>query len=307
MKLRAIAILAASVLVSACLGGGGGVTQGQNMPTLYPWMNAEIADAWAQGYRGQGSRITVVDEFIGADTFHGNLRMRVEDLTHGEWVAMHAGLIAPDAQIFEFDYGTDRAISLSGSRLDIVNLSFGIMLPSIEDFDLGVSRLARSIVDAATNADAVIVKAAGNDAIALDGMVTEGMFDGTVDVVNIALIGMESVIFAGALDRNGSPDNLARLADYSNFAGTNVTIQNQFLTVGVARDQTGLAGTSFAAPIISGYAAVLGSKFTDATPTQIARQLLDTARQDTIHGYDPALHGRGEASITRALAPASIR
>jgi hypothetical protein len=34
--------------------------------------------------------------------------------------------------------------------------------------------------------------------------------------------------------------------------------------------------------------------------------LLDSARTDTITGYDVSIHGQGEASITRALAPASI-
>ena len=77
--------------------------------------------------------------------------------------------------------------------------------------------------------------------------------------------------------------------------------------VGVEGSKTGLYGTSFAAPIISGYSAILGSKFTSATPTQIANQLLNTARQDTISGYSSAIHGRGEASITRALAPISIQ
>jgi subtilisin family serine protease len=77
--------------------------------------------------------------------------------------------------------------------------------------------------------------------------------------------------------------------------------------VGVRTDVMGLAGTSFAAPIVSGYASVLGSKFTRATPTQITNQLLNTARSDTIFNYSAAEHGRGEASIARALAPASIR
>jgi subtilisin family serine protease len=74
----------------------------------------------------------------------------------------------------------------------------------------------------------------------------------------------------------------------------------------VRGDLTALYGTSFAAPVVSGYAAVLGSKFTKATPTQIANRLLDSARTDTITGYDVSIHGQGEASITRALAPASI-
>ncbi len=83
-------------------------------------------------------------------------------------------------------------------------------------------------------------------------------------------------------------------------------MQNQFLAVGVRDDLTGLNGTSFAAPVVSGYAAVLGSKFTTATPVQITNQLLNTARTDTILNYSTAVHGRGEASIARALAPASI-
>ena len=99
----------------------------------------------------------------------------------------------------------------------------------------------------------------------------------------------------------------ASLASYSNFAGTNTTVQDQFLVVGVKNSATGLLGTSFAAPIVSGYAAILKSKFTGAGHTQIANQLLDTARRDTIAGYDPALHGQGEASLSRALAPANLR
>ena len=63
----------------------------------------------------------------------------------------------------------------------------------------------------------------------------------------------------------------------------------------------------FAAPIVTGYTAILGSKFTAATPVQITNQLLNTARKDTISGYNVAVHGRGEASLTRALAPVSIK
>jgi subtilisin family serine protease len=67
------------------------------------------------------------------------------------------------------------------------------------------------------------------------------------------------------------------------------------------------SGTSFAAPIVSGYAAIVGSKFTSASATAVANQLLNTARTDTVTGYHASIYGRGEASLTRALAPASIR
>jgi subtilisin family serine protease len=69
----------------------------------------------------------------------------------------------------------------------------------------------------------------------------------------------------------------------------------------------GIADTSFAAPIISAYGAIIGSKFTSATPTQITLQLLNTARTDTLKNYSASVYGNGEASLSRALEPISIR
>ena len=84
--------------------------------------------------------------------------------------------------------------------------------------------------------------------------------------------------------------------------------QQQYLVVGVDSSQMVAAGTSFAAPIISGYAAILGDKFTDENgvapgATQVVDRLLSTARTDTIRNYDPYYHGQGEASIANAVAP----
>ena len=132
------------------------------------------------------------------------------------------------------------------------------------------------------------------------------LLKGGVDVC-FANPGTSEMHFVGALDRNGTTTNKANLAYYSNYAGADSKVQNNFLVVGVRGDLTGLYGTSFAAPVITGYASVLGSKFTSATPTQITNQLLTTARQDTINNYSAAVYGRGEASITRALAPVSIK
>ena len=114
-------------------------------------------------------------------------------------------------------------------------------------------------------------------------------------------------LFVGALNSNGSTSRPATLASYSNFAGSDPTVQKQFLVVGVEGTKTGLYGTSFAAPLITGYSAILGSKFNSATPTQVANQLLMTARRDTLADYSTAKYGRGEASLTRALAPVWIK
>ena len=164
------------------------------------------------------------------------------------------------------------------------------------------SQREQSIVDYASNNLALVVKAAGNDGVAIDGINKSGKFD----YLNIDLIGTRSAIFVGALNSHGSVDNQASLADYSNYAGENSVAQEQFIVVGVTGNITGLYGTSFAAPIVSGYAAVLGSKFTAASPENIKNRLLQTARTDTITGYDKTIHGKGEASLSRALAPDSI-
>jgi subtilisin family serine protease len=282
--------------------GGGGGGGGTTSPPLYSWMSPELADAWRLGFQGQGTRITIVDDFSSSWGYRGDLGTGSQVLRHGEWVRLQTGMVAPSATLSSHDFYSGRSVSLGRNQLNILNLSYGMFAAG----GFGTVRWSNqesSIISYARNGTAVIVKAAGNDAVAVGAINADGL----LDYLNRDLVGAQSAIFVGALDRNGTTADPARMAWYSNYAGTNTTVQNQFLTVGVRGDLTGLYGTSFAAPIVSGYAALLGSKFTSATPTQIANQLLNTARTDTIWGYDVSIHGRGEASISRALAPASIR
>ena len=277
---------------------------GAELPTLYSWMSPEIADAWSLGFEGQATRITIVDDFSSDTTYKGDLGTGSQSLRHGEWVQLEAGMIAPSAGLASHDFYSGKSVTLGKNMLNTLNLSYGMFAKHGYDVDnINWSPQEDSIITYAENGDAVVVKAAGNDSVA----VGDANANGYADYLNRALIGTQSTIFAGSLDRNGTVDQQAELAWYSNFSGDDAVVQDQFVTVGVRGDLTGLYGTSFAAPIVSGYAAVLGSKFTTAAPTQIANQLLETARTDTILGYDSAIHGRGEASITRALAPISIQ
>jgi subtilisin family serine protease len=273
-------------------------------PTLQPWMHGDVAAAWASGFRGQGVTITVVDDFTSASRNSGNLGTGQQVLRHGEWTRLEASLIAPSSTMRTHDFASGRAVALTPSRLNVLNLSYGMMARAgFTASQIRWSAQETSIITYARNGNAVIAKAAGNDAVAVGAANRSG----NTDYLNLALVGTRSTIFVGALDRNGAVNNRANLASYSNFAGSNTTIQRQFLTVGVRGDLTNLYGTSFAAPVVAGYAAVLGSKFTTATPVQITNRLLDTARQDTIRNYNAAIHGRGEASLARAIAPTSIR
>lgn len=281
-------------------------TEPSRLPLLaanyYSWMSTEVADAWRQGFKGKGATITVVDDFSSRSAFSGTLGDGTYTLRHGEWTRKESNMVAPDASIASHDFSSGRKVALATRGLNVLNLSYGMMAANGYT-SIRWSAQETSIISYAQDGKAVIAKAAGNDAVAVGAANSSGQ----KDYLNTALVGKQSAIFVGALNTNGSVTQPATMAWYSNYAGADANVQKQFLVVGVRGDLTKLYGTSFAAPIVTGYAAVLGSKFTAATPTQITNQLLNTARQDTVQSYNPAVHGRGEASLTRALAPVSIR
>jgi len=268
--------------------------------TVQSWMSPEVGDAWRQNYKGSGVTITVVDDFRSNSRFSGNLGYGVANMRHGEWTYNEALMIAPAATMRADDFNTAGAVALNRG-LNVLNLSYGMYIAPNVAFRWGSQE--QSIVSYATNGNAVISKAAGNDAVAINSVNRNGQ----IDALNYSLKGTQSAIYVGALSKNGTTTSQASMASYSNTAGTDTTVQKQFLVVGVEGNKTGLYGTSFAAPIVSGYAAIIGSKFTSANATQITNQLLNTARQDTIASYNASIHGRGEASLTRALSPVAIK
>lgn len=278
------------------------------LPVTQAWMSPEVGDAWRQGYKGQGTTITVVDDFSNSSRFSGDLGTGQIQQGHGFWTSQQASMVAPEATVVQSHWSSSSAVPLAASGLNVLNLSYGIMAtPGYDASQINWGAQQGSIIDYARNGSAVVVKSAGNGGVAVGSAEGSYWTGRSVDYLNVALKGAPAAILVGALTRNGSPTSKASLASYSNYPGNDATYQKNFLVVGVASDITGLAGTSFAAPIVSGYAAVIGSKFTSATPTQIVNQLLNTARTDTLSNYRASVYGRGEASLTRALAPVSIR
>ena len=263
------------------------------------WMHEDVQAAWDAGYAGQGTSILIIDDFNSGNTYTADYGDGQQTLHHGDWVAKNAGMIATRADIKNNSWGA-YTLNLADEGLNVVNASYGIMSYAWSDTNTGITQAA---VDAAHAGTAVVTKAAGNSGVAVDGQNAYGQWDS----MNLGLIGSQSGLFVGALDKHGSAGDLASMVGYSNFAGDNVEIQDRFLVVGVDDGVTGLAGTSFAAPTVSGYASILGSKFTDASAIEVSNQLLDTARTDTILDYDVSVHGQGEASLSRALAPISIQ
>jgi len=275
-------------------------SSGNGLGVPQAWMSPDVSAAWEMGFKGAGATMIFVDDFNSRSRFNGNLGEGLKRLRHGEWTLREASLIAPEANARGQDFNSGRAVTLS-SGLNVINMSYGIYGRS--NGRSNFNRQEQSIIGYATNGQAVVSKAAGNDGVHLDRPNARGQ----VDTLNLALRDKPTVIFVGALSTNGSTQAPADLASYSNKAGTDTRLQNHFLVVGTEGSKTMLNGTSFAAPIVTGYAAIVGSKFTTATPVQITNQLLNTARTDTIRRYDPVLHGRGEASLSRALAPVGIQ
>lgn len=274
--------------------------------TAQNWMSPDVQSAWNQGYKGQGTTITVIDDYTSNSKFSGNFGTGTKTQRHGDFTLLEASMVAPSASMRAMDFGNTGRVGLASGSLNILNASYGMYAANgYANNRINWTAREASIISYAMSGAAVVVKAAGNDSVAVTGVNAAG----NADYLNRALVGAQSAIFVGALNRNGSNALLsqASLASYSNFAGSEKAVQNNFLVVGVDSSQTRVQGTSFAAPIVSGYAAILGSKFTQATPTQIANQLLTTARTDTIANYNAAVHGRGEASLSRALSPVAIR
>jgi len=301
--------MAQSELVAVAIGSNpqaSATTAAVVPPKVQNWMSPEVGAAWSAGYSGKGTTITVVDDYSNASKFSGNLNGTVQSQGHGYWTSQEAGLVAYSATINRQDFNTGRntSVPLAKTGLNVINASYGMYASSaFINYTFIYGAEETSMVNYAKGGNAIIVKAAGNDGINMGTVNTSGNFD----ALNKSLKGLPTTIYAGALSTNGTTASPASMASYSNKAGTDVTTQKQFLVVGVDSSKMGIAGTSFAAPIISGYAAILGSKFATATPTAITNQLLNTARTDTVKNYNAAVYGRGEASLTRALAPVSIK
>lgn len=162
--------------------------------------------------------------------------------------------------------------------------------------------------------DAVITKAAGNDRI-LSEQEPLNWFLSKDSNINPRLL------IVGALNQAGSLSSPAEIASYSNTAGIDPDVSSRFLMAsGTTPFYSGQVaingnnvnqsdGTSFAAPRIAGYVAIVRSKFPNLNASQTASIMLDTARYDTLAcsksatGCDKAIYGKGEASLSRALAP----
>lgn len=166
-----------------------------------------------------------------------------------------------------------------GQHVDVISLSLGSDQP--DDF-------VRGAVQAALKQGIVVVAAAGNDAC--DCMVYPANYP--------------EVISVGALN------NSNQLASFSSFGqnldilapGTNLTSANWQSTNQTSAYSSGLNGTSFAAPLVSGMLSRLKSWQPTATPLQLTAALTENTNRLSLPVNTPHdLHyGFGTLDIARA-------
>jgi hypothetical protein len=303
----------------------------------------DVLDAWAQGWTGRGVNILLVDGYSatngsylwGGDS-HGITTMVLANryalgaTMYGLDYSLNVGQTLQTGLIKAFS-----GASATGASFQVVNTSFGANYwaivgrqgPNVTDADVTtVFNLTQTAASTWAKlfdgriaypgysfADAVITKAAGNDSITADKESYVKTYATNSSIQSRLLI-------VGAVNFVGSTGVKATIANYSNTAGVDSSVASRFLVAsgtdpfsngmmaidGQPYTETTTSGTSYAAPRVAGYVAILRQKFPNLDAIKSSSVMLDTARYDTLTCYpncDPAIYGKGEANLARALAP----
>ena len=290
----------------------------------------EVVDAWNLGWTGKGVNV-LIEDFITQQ--HGDITTLLA-YRYAPGATLYGLNIGVDQSFHSVVNLANETYSGTPLKLGVVNASYVADLVKLTNLKSGWTdkQLLQARVDYAPSAllitnrfqdaaykgqvnytDAVITKAAGNDQLPSDQ-----------EPINKALADISAInnrlLIVGAVDQAGSTATPVGLASYSNKAGTDASVNSRYLlasgtvpfvTGGLVVDGTTVVansnvGTSYAAPRVAGMVAIVRSKFPNLNASQTASIMLDTARYDTLNCYpacNPAIYGRGEASLSRALAP----
>jgi hypothetical protein len=189
---------------------------------------------------------------------------------------------------------TDIAKAIDIARqngVKVINISLGGADPST---------LVNQAIARAATAGIVVVMSAGNSGDKPEGANPEAFALSAASAGNVIIAGSVGVPVNGGAD-------YTQISTFSNRAGSGSAY---FLAANgyrvVAPDNTGSlffwSGTSFAAPVISGAAALLASAFPNLSGAQIIDILYRSADDAGAAGTD-AIYGHGILNISRAFAP----
>jgi subtilisin family serine protease len=275
------------------------MTHGQQVAMIAGGENRKFSGAVEE----QGTYSTAKDlgEYTMAVTFTANLTSPLYGVAKGAKIYHSDYLTYQNMSLFsqlkKWEEGRN-ASSVTYKSLNVLNLSLG---NTTSNRLINSSTYAKEIKIAngtKINSDIAYIKAAGNSRCNISQMDC----DFTNAVFHNSHKYNQKVIIVGALTRSGGA-----LANYSNYAGS---YSDRFLVAdgrGIQNsDGSYDKGTSFAAPKVAGYAAIVAQKFPNLNAEKLTNVLLRTARYDTLACHPNCrtnLYGRGEASLSRALAP----
>ena len=303
----------------------------------------DVLDAWNNGWTGKGVTILMEDYLDGTYASHG-MTTTILANRYAIGSSIYGFNVRTDLGMYNWD-GTVASPS-GMVNVGVINASWGGNLAAIIGHagPWTVSELASAATSFTANSniainrytgvtnytnfnltDAVITKAAGND----------GAFGLSADKDPLVKALAENasinsrLLVVGALNYAGSVGMPATISSYSNTAGAVSGVQSRFLvasgttpfqtgdialngvavsgsTLGPDGQTLGNVGTSYAAPRVAGYVAIVRSKFPNLDAIKTSSIMLDTARYDTLTCYPSCsvnIYGAGEASLSRALAP----
>ena len=278
------------------------LNSGHNLPIASRDTNAR--SQWALGWTGRNVKVGVLDEFDANEIID----------THGDKVSLIVNSVAPEAQLtnYNFTLTQDAAEAafqnLNTQEVFIINNSWGAArfshLTGDEDteFDANVANwvsLGYKITGPVDyDSKMLFVFSAGNSGTYCpDKRIQECSFYPAVLHRQRALGTQdeEAYIWVGSLTDDGTA-----LADYSHSAGD---MGNDFIVahddVLAANDGT---GTSYAAPRVTGAAALIRHKFPGLSGMQLKDLLLSTAEDIGEPGVD-TIYGHGKLDLSNALSP----
>ena len=255
--------------------------------------NGSVEDEWAAGWTGKGIRIQVRDSYNTEMQACNPYQTVCISATHGELVARIAGGvtdneagIAPEAKIKQVSQNSKwKGI---GDDIEIMNMSYGQWQPN-GGTDWGIRHNLNKMHKSEDAKGTLIVTSAGN----------MGDFSHN-DRINNGILKSKyksSTLIVGALNTND--DNIA---NWSNKAGKHKW--NFVVDKGLAQFSNGeqFGGTSAAAPMVSGKAALLMQKYPELSAKKTANLIKFTATDLGAVGVD-SVYGYGKINLSKAMSP----
>lgn len=183
---------------------------------------------------------------------------------------------AATASPTELAHAIDLAID---ANVDVINMSFAITADRTKSADADLPEVRAAIARAVAN-DIVVVAAAGND-----------------HPKNVSYpAGYDGVLGVGAIAPDGSRQQASMIGSF-----VKVTAPGENIAVAWPHNtQNVQSGTSFAAPIVSGVAALLRQAHPDWSAKQVIAQITGTA-DPSLGGRNSSTHGAGVINPVRAL------